>query len=110
MVALGGIGKVGVELPFSRKQESEADQVGLMYMARAGYDPEESVRFWERFSASHGDGSQGISLLRTHPVDSKRIADLKGWMPEAKAEFQRAKSGGAAPEAPSGKGAQIISK
>ena len=109
-VALGGIGKVGVELPFSRTQESEADHIGLLYMARAGYDPEEAVRFWERFSASHGDQSQGISLLRTHPVDDKRIADLKGWMPEAKAEFQRAKAGGAASEAPSGKGAQIISK
>ena len=109
-VALGGIGKVGVELPYSRLQESEADHVGLLYMARAGYDPEESVRFWERFAASHGDQSQGISLLRTHPVDAKRIADLKSWMPEAKAAFRRAKTRGAAPEAPSGKGAQIISK
>jgi predicted Zn-dependent protease len=110
MVALGGIGKVGVELPFSRKQESEADHVGLLYMARAGYDPEEAVRFWERFAASHGDASQGISLLRTHPVDSQRIADLRSWLPEAKAEYQRAKGRGAAPESPSGKGAQIISK
>lgn len=109
-VALGGLGKVGVELPFSRTQESEADHVGVLYMARAGYDPEEAVRFWERFAASHGDQSQGISLLRTHPVDAKRIEDLKGWMPEAKAEYQKAKARGAAPEAPSGKGSQIISK
>ena len=110
MVALGGIGKLGVELPFSRKQESEADHVGVLYMARAGYDPEESIRFWERFAASHANQSQGISLLRTHPVDSQRIADLKALMPEAKAEFRKAKAGGAAAETPSGKGATIISR
>ena len=110
MVALGGLGKVGVELPFSRKQESEADQIGLNYMARAGYDPEEAVHFWERFSASHKGQSQGFELLRTHPVDEKRIADLKRWLPEAKAQFRGAKAGGAAPEAPSGKGSTIISK
>jgi predicted Zn-dependent protease len=110
MVALGGLGKVGVELPFSRKQESEADQVGLTYMARAGYDPEEAVRFWERFSESHKGQSQGFELLRTHPVDAKRIADLKAWLPEAKALYHRAKAGGAAPEAPSGKGSTVISK
>lgn len=84
MVALGGLGKLGIELPYSRLQESEADHVGLLYMARAGYDPEEAVRFWERFSASHGKSSTP-SLLRTHPVDEKRIEDLKKWMPEAKA-------------------------
>ena len=110
MVALGGLGKVGVELPFSRKQESEADEVGLNYMARAGYDPEEAVRFWERFSASHQGQSQGFELLRTHPVDAQRIADLKRLMPEAKAEFRKAKAGGAAAESPGGKGATIISK
>ena len=110
MVALGGLGKIGVELPFSRKQESEADQVGLSYMARAGYDPEEAVLFWERFAASHKGQSQGFELLRTHPVDEKRIAALKGWMPQAKAEYQRAKAGGAAPEAPSGKGSTVISR
>lgn len=109
-VALGGLGKVGVELPFSRKQEAEADRVGLLYMARAGYDPEEALRFWERFAASHGSQSQGISLLRTHPLDAERIANLREWMPEAKAEFRRAKGRGAAPEAPSGTGSQIISK
>jgi len=87
MVALGGIGKVGIELPYSRLQESEADRVGLTYMAKAGYDPEEAVRFWERFSAAKGDKSEGFELLRTHPVDSKRIEDLKKWIPEAKAQM-----------------------
>ena len=97
VVALGGLGKLGVELPFSRTQESEADHVGLLYMARAGYDPEEAVRFWQRFAASHGNQSQGISLLRTHPVDAKRIEDLKALLPEAKAEYQKAKGRNAAP-------------
>lgn len=91
MVALGGLGKVGVELPFSRKQESEADHVGLLYMARAGYNPEEAVHFWERFAASHQGQSEGISLLRTHPVDAQRIAELKRLMPQAKAEYKPAK-------------------
>ena len=114
---LGGAGKYAIELPFSRTQESEADHVGLLYMAKAGYDPEEAVRFWERFSASHGGQgadsglmAKAAALLRTHPVDAKRIADLKAWMPEAKAAFQGAKVSGAAPEAPTGKGATVISK
>jgi predicted Zn-dependent protease len=95
IVALGGLGKLGVELPFSRKQESEADHVGLLYMARAGYDPEEAVKFWVRFQASHQGQSGGPSLLRTHPVDAERIAELKKLMPEAQAEYRKAKGGAA---------------
>lgn len=91
MVALGGLGKIGIELPFSRADESEADHVGLLYMARAGYDPEEAVRFWQRFKTSHAGQSEGISLLRTHPVDTDRIADLKKWLPEAKAAMRTGK-------------------
>ncbi len=91
MVALGGLGKVGIELPFSRAHESEADHVGLLYMAKAGYDPEEAVRFWERFSKANASAPQQMELLRTHPVDAKRIADLKGWMPEAKAVMPKGK-------------------
>ncbi len=91
MVALGGLGKVGIELPFSRAHESEADHVGLIYMAKAGYDPEEAVRFWERFSKANAGAPQQMELLRTHPVDATRIADLKGWMPEAKALMPKGK-------------------
>ncbi len=91
MVALGGLGKVGIELPFSRAHESEADHVGLLYMAKAGYDPEEAVRFWERFSKANEGAPQQMELLRTHPVNAKRIADLKGWMPEAKALMPKGK-------------------
>lgn len=79
--------QVGVLLPFSRKQESEADHIGLHYMARAGYDPEKAVEFWERFSSSMPANSTPV-FLRTHPVDSQRIADIKKWEFEAKQEYK----------------------
>lgn len=103
MIAYGLGAKVGRELPHGRKQESEADHVGLLYMARAGYDPQEAVKFWERFSAVKGNGSGGPAFLRTHPLDSQRIADLQKLMPEAQAEYRRAK-GGAALHSPSSVG------
>ena len=90
-----GIGsKVAVELPYSRKQESEADHIGLIYMARAGYDPKAAVEFWQRFSAfNQQQGSSQSSyfskFLSTHPVDSQRIADLKKLMPEAEAALAK---------------------
>ncbi len=99
MIAYGLGAKYGRELPHSRKQESEADQVGLMYMARAGYDPEAAVKFWERFSSVNGSANAGLEFLRTHPLDSTRIAQLKQWLPEAKAAYRAA-----------GGGAQSISK
>ena len=83
---------LGRELPHSRKQESEADFMGLLYMARAGYDPEAAVGFWERFAdynRQHG-GSQGLWFLRTHPLDETRIQQLKQALPRAKAELNRA--------------------
>ncbi len=79
-------------LPHSRAQESEADRIGLRYMARAGYDPEESVKFWERFEAfnKQAGGSSTLWFLRTHPLDETRIKQLKAWMPEAKAQYRPA--------------------
>jgi metalloendopeptidase OMA1, mitochondrial len=82
--------QVGVLLPFGRKQESEADRMGLIYMARAGYDPEAAVAFWERFSehnTSRG-AKQGPAFLRTHPVNEVRIQQIKQWLPEAKGEYR----------------------
>ena len=86
-----GIGsQVLVALPHSRTQESEADHIGLLYMARAGYDPEEAVAFWERFAEfNEQSGGGGLWFLRTHPLDASRIADLKALMPKAKVEYQR---------------------
>lgn len=87
-----GLGaKVGVELPFDRKQESEADHIGLVYMARAGYDPNEAVGFWQRFMEFNAQAGGGgtPAFLRTHPVDEVRIRQLKEWMPQALAEFTK---------------------
>jgi metalloendopeptidase OMA1, mitochondrial len=86
-----GIGaKVGYELPHSRDQESEADRIGLIYMARAGYDPEAAVGFWERF-AEHNkkQGDNTPAFLRTHPLSSVRAKQLREWMPEAKAQMPK---------------------
>ena len=69
----------GRQLPHSRLQETEADKVGMRYMSRAGYDPAEAVRFWERFKAYNERAGQSGTpeFLRTHPTDEKRIAALK---------------------------------
>lgn len=94
--AYGVASQVGVLLPFSRKQEAEADYIGLLYMARAGYDPAAAIAFWQRFAdynRQHG-GSQGLSFLRTHPLDEQRIQNLKAELPRAQAEYQKAKAAG----------------
>jgi len=88
--------KVAVELPYSREQESEADHIGVIYMARAGYDPKEAVAFWQRFAAynkQQGGGNQTFlsKFLSTHPLDSARIADLQKLLPQAEAEFAKSK-------------------
>jgi metalloendopeptidase OMA1, mitochondrial len=74
------------ELPHSRKQESEADYIGLMYMAQAGYPPEAAVEFWQRFGDFNKQkGGDTLWFLRTHPVDETRIKQIQEWIPEAKA-------------------------
>jgi metalloendopeptidase OMA1, mitochondrial len=93
MQAAYGIGtNVAVMLPHSRKQELEADHLGLMYMARAGYDPNEAVAFWQRFGAYNKEKGGGPpAFLSTHPLDEKRIEQLNELMPRATAEYQKAK-------------------
>jgi predicted Zn-dependent protease len=91
MGALGAGAQYGLLLPFSRVHESEADKMGLFYMARAGYDPREAIDFWERMSAVTAGGGKKPELLSTHPSDATRIAQLKRLLPEAEAEFQRSK-------------------
>jgi predicted Zn-dependent protease len=82
-----GLGmQVGVTLPFSRRHELEADEMGLIFMAMAGYDPRESIAFWRRMAAKGGSGSP--EFLSTHPVDTRRIAELEKLMPEAMKYYQ----------------------
>jgi predicted Zn-dependent protease len=88
MAALGVGAQVGVLLPFSRKHESEADYVGLLLAADAGYDPRESVALWERMGQASGGGGQS-EFLSTHPSHDTRIDQLKEWMPEAMAIYQK---------------------
>jgi predicted Zn-dependent protease len=78
-----GLGaQVGVLLPFSRLHESEADHLGLIFMAMAGYDPRGAVEFWERMAkAKHG--ASPPALLSTHPADAERIEDIRKLLPEA---------------------------
>ncbi|NBX77155.1 MAG: M48 family peptidase [Proteobacteria bacterium] len=75
MAALGLGAQVGVILPFSRSNEAEADEIGLRYMARAGYDPHEAPRLWERFGASEKGGSP--AFLSTHPSSKSRQEELQ---------------------------------
>jgi predicted Zn-dependent protease len=87
--AYGLTTQLGRELPHSRAQESEADHIGLIYMSRAGYDPQAAVQFWQRFmqyNAQHGGNGTPV-FLRTHPLDETRIKQLQQWMPEAKAQY-----------------------
>ncbi len=89
MTAFGVGSQVGVILPFSRQHEYEADYMGLIFMAMAGYDPNESIGFWERMAKQ--SGTKPPEFLSTHPVDENRIARLKEKMPEAMAYYNKAK-------------------
>ena len=90
-LAYGTGSQVLGELPHSRSQESEADHIGLVYMAKAGYDPAESVKFWERFATvNKASGGATPWFLRTHPIDEDRIKQLQTWQPEAKAAYRPA--------------------
>ena len=87
MAALGVGAQVGVLLPFSRKHESEADYIGILLAADAGYDPRESVALWERMGQASGGGGPS-EFMSTHPSHETRIDQLKKWMPEAMAIYQ----------------------
>ena len=76
-----GVGtQVGVMLPYSRKQESESDRMGLIFMAMAGYNPAVAVNFWQKMSA--GKSGSTPEFMSTHPSDATRINEIKQHLPE----------------------------
>jgi metalloendopeptidase OMA1, mitochondrial len=91
--AYGGASTVVVALPHSRLQESEADRMGLVYAAKAGYDPRAAITFWKKMKAQAGGAKDGFlaKFLSTHPADDKRIADLETLMPQVLPFYEAAK-------------------
>lgn len=90
--AYGAGANVGVLLPFSREQESEADHIGLILMAKAGYDPANALSFWQRMSkATGGGGDSGLGrFLQTHPPNAERIKKIEKELPEARRYYHPA--------------------
>lgn len=89
LTAYGAASEYGVILPYSRKHELEADQIGIMLMAKAGYDPSAAPGFWERF-ASVKKGEAPMEFMSTHPSDATRAAALRELLPKAMAEYEAA--------------------
>lgn len=88
MTAFGLGAQVGVLLPYSRLHENEADHLGLIFMALAGYDPEKAVDFWQRMADNKKGGGTPPEFLSTHPSDETRINNLKSLLPEAKQYYK----------------------
>jgi predicted Zn-dependent protease len=82
MRSYGIAAEVGVLRRYSRVQESEADHLGLIFMAMAGYNPNEALSFWERMAAAE-KGPQTFEILSTHPSDSTRVRNIRELIPEA---------------------------
>ncbi len=83
-----GVGSTIGVLAYSRTQESEADHLGLIFMAMAGYNPGEAVDFWQRM-AEMNKGDKPPEFLSTHPSDQTRIDDIKNWLPEAMKYYKK---------------------
>jgi len=84
--AVFGLGAKGFSAKYSRSHESEADHLGIIFAAMAGYDPQVAISFWQRMSKATGGGS--TSWLSTHPSDATRIKQIEEWMPEAMKYYQ----------------------
>jgi predicted Zn-dependent protease len=96
MAALGVGAQFGILLPHSRDQESEADIIGLKLMAKAGFDPHESVALWKNMIADSG-GRAPPEFLSTHPASENRIENLEAKIPKVMPDFERLKASGAIP-------------
>jgi predicted Zn-dependent protease len=84
-----GVGaQVGVMLPYSRLHESEADRLGLIFMAMAGYDPHHAVAFWKKMAGAK-QGAAPPEILSTHPADKTRIANIEKLIPEAMGYYRK---------------------
>jgi predicted Zn-dependent protease len=97
-LAYGGATTLGRVLPHSRSNESEADRMGAIYAARAGYDPRAAITFWQKMMAqkqaadkSKSGGGALSAIFSTHPADEKRIADLKALMPSVLPTYEQNK-------------------
>lgn len=86
--AAAGIALTFFNRKYSREDETEADRMGQIYMAKAGYNPEESIVLWERMNAAHG-GKEGPEWASTHPSDNRRQNNLRSWLPETRAIYQK---------------------
>jgi len=86
--AYGAGAQYGVILPFSREQESEADHIGLILMAKAGYDPAAAVDFWQRMMSAAEAGGKPPEFLSDHPSDQRRIDQIKKWLPEVHSYYK----------------------
>jgi predicted Zn-dependent protease len=94
--ALGLGAQYGIALPHSRTQEAEADEIGLDLMARAGFDPAQSIELWKNMTAAGGPNPP--EFLSDHPNNENRIADLQKHLPAAQATYQAARAAGRAPQ------------
>lgn len=90
LLAVYGLASTGGLLAFSRSHESEADYIGIRYAAKAGYDPQAAVTFWQKMAKAN-TGAKPPVFLSTHPTNERRIADLQKWMPEVLPIYQAAK-------------------
>lgn len=96
--ALNAGAALGIMLPFSRSQESEADVIGLEFMARAGFDPRESVPLWQNMAAANDEEAEPAEFLSTHPSNEKRIDSLVSQFGKTLALYNEAKANGHNPE------------
>ncbi len=87
--AAAGLAVAFFDRKFSRGDETAADKVGQVFMARAGYPPSEAIKLWERMAAASG-GKAPPEFMSTHPSSERRQGDLRGWLPETEAIYAKA--------------------